>query len=104
MGSVLLDALALRDQHASLLFPDRDDPDVIDGHAIDIDPVSGQPIQTDSPTLLARLAGVARLALPAGRGRQPAPAAEIPDARSLQTGRAELQTRLDKLLERCRRV
>jgi transposase len=95
---LLLDALAVRDQHASLLFGDRDDPDVIEGHAVDIDPVSGEPIQTDSPTLLARLAGLARLALGAGRGGQPAPAAEIPDARSLAAGRAKLQTRLDKLL------
>jgi transposase len=93
---LLLDALAVRDQHASLLFGDRD-PDVIDGHAIDIDPIEPDPVEAAGPTLRSRLAGLARLALPAGRSGQPA-AAEIPDAQSLQTGRAGLQTRLDKLL------
>jgi transposase len=96
---LLLDALALRDQHADLLSPHRHDPDVIDGHAVDLDPVEIDPIAAGGPTLRSRLAGLARLALPAISSRQPAPTPEIPDARSLAAGRAGLQTRLDKLLE-----
>lgn len=101
---LLLDALALRDQHADLLSLHREDEDVIEGHAVDIDPDAGQPIEidptdgdptdTNRPTLLARLAGLARLALPTGRDQQPA----TPDAQSLAAGRAQLQTRLEKLL------
>jgi transposase len=111
---LLLDALALRDRHANLLLRDRDDPDVIeghaveigadgrpiDGHAIELDPACGESVHTGGSTLLERLARLARRAVPAiGRDQQPA-AAEIPDANSLQAGRARLQARLDKLLER----
>lgn len=104
---LLLDALALRDQHAERLSPHRDDPDVIDARAIEIDPHDGQPIeidpgdseQTSGQTLWARLAGLARLALPAaGRDHQPAASGDTPDAQSLAAGRVELQARLDKLL------
>jgi transposase len=112
---LLLDALALRDRHADLL--SRDDPDVIDGHAVEID-ADGRPIdsraveldparrpaETAGPTLLGRLAGLARRALPAGLPRLALPAggqpAEVPTAQSLAAGRAELEARLDRLIER----
>ncbi|MDQ6804615.1 MAG: transposase [Actinomycetota bacterium] len=113
---LLLDALALRDQHTALLSPDRHDPDVIEGHAVEIDangdPIDGEPVNTGS-SLLAGLAALARRALPAGLTRPaplaaghqqpaPAPATNTPDAdgtRSLQAGRVNLLARLDKLLQ-----
>ncbi len=97
---LLLDALALRDRHADLLAPDRDDRDVIDAHAVEIDPASGEPTCTAKATLLlARIAGLARLALPAtNRDQQPAPSAAIRDHQSLAAGRTELGERLEKLL------
>ncbi|MDQ2761436.1 MAG: transposase [Actinomycetota bacterium] len=93
---LLLNALALRDRHAGLLSPDREDPDVIDGHAAEIDD-GGEPIDTGSPKLLTRLAGVARLALGAGRDQQPATGADT-DSQALAAGRAKLKARLEKLL------
>jgi transposase len=81
---LLLDALALRDAHLDELGHGQ----VIDGHAVEIGP-DEQPIGEDP--------GPARLALPA-----PAAAAGVEGAGetgSLAAGRAELQARLDKLLE-----
>jgi Transposase IS66 family len=40
---LLLDALALRDEHADTLAPHRQDSDVIDAHAVEID-ADGRPI------------------------------------------------------------
>jgi transposase len=94
---LLLDALALRDQHAAVLSPDE--LDVIDAHAVEINPADSEPLETSATTLRSRLASLTRLALPAlDRGQQPAKGAEIPDPLSLAAGRAELQVRLDKLL------
>lgn len=99
---LLLDALELRDQHPELLTR-CDDGDVIEGHAEIIDDVSGEP-DSPSATLRVRLAGLARLALPAGVARLALPAGReeqpAPDAGSLAAGRAELHARLDKLLAR----
>jgi transposase len=104
---LLLDALALRDQHADLLSCRCEDGDVIDGHAVEIlDETGEQPPDTAGATLRTRLAGlarralptgVARLALPAACEKRPAPSADN-DIEELTTGRAELQARLDKLL------
>ncbi|MGA2929754.1 MAG: transposase [Solirubrobacteraceae bacterium] len=96
---LLLDALAVRDQHAGLLC--GSDPDVIDGHAVELDPVTVGPVDPPGPTMLARLAGMARSALPAlPVPRRGQPAASAPDANSLAAARAQLQARLDKLLQR----
>lgn len=83
---LLIDALALRDAHAERLTRHHDvtDDDVIDGHAVEIDPAGGRPIHV--PAL--------RPALPAPTGDEPADAA----AAALAAGRADLQARLDKLL------
>jgi transposase len=98
---LLLDALALRDQHADLLSQRPDDDDVIDGHAVEI---PDEHPDANGATLRSRLAclarralpaGVTRLALGAGRDQQPAPEA---DTQSLAAGRDQLQARLEKLL------
>jgi transposase len=92
---LLLDALALRDQHSELLSCEH--LDVIDAQAVEI--TGEELVEARGPGLLERLAGLARRALPApGRGRQDSPVAEIPDAGSLAAGRAGLGARLDKLL------
>jgi transposase len=94
---LLLDALALRDAHADTLKPDRGNADVIDGHAVEVDPASGRP--TDD--------AAASLALPAPGRRDGARAQDdiagdalagrdLPEA--LQAGRADLQARLERLL------
>ncbi|MCA1677597.1 MAG: transposase [Actinobacteria bacterium] len=89
---LLLDALALRDTHPGAL-ADRD-PDVIDGHAVEIDPASGEPIDGEATAH----------ALPAPSSPGP-PAATDPSPileakpTALAEGRAELRSRLDKLLE-----
>ena len=94
---LLLDALALRDQHADLLSADRDDPDVIDGHAVEIK--DDEPAVSGGPTLRERLAAIARPWLPVLGSRQyAATSTPIPPAQSLGAGRAELEQRLDKLL------
>jgi transposase len=96
---LLLDALALRDAHADALKPDRRDVDVIDGHAVEIDPIGGHVIDDR--------AAVAPLALPAPRSDAREVLADEPvddkiaaarAAQSLATGRADLQARLDTLL------
>jgi transposase len=93
---LLLDALALRDRHADLLSREsHHDGDVIEGHAIDLNDADEKPADTDSPTLRARLAGLARLALPAGVTRLALPASA---EQQLEAGAADLQARLDKLL------
>jgi transposase len=102
---LLLDALSLRDQHADLLSR-REDDDVIEGHAIEIpDALDGEP-DANGATLRARLASLARLALPAGVARLALPAARVQQppsgdgasVQSLAAGRAELHARLEKLL------
>jgi transposase len=100
---LLLDALALRDRHADLLSREsRHDGDVIEGHAVDLDDVGDQPAVTDSRTLRARLADLARLALPAGVTRLALPASSDRQPASVEqqlaAGRADLQARLDKML------
>lgn len=103
---LLLDALALRDEHATLLAAHHEDPDVIEGTAVEIpcDPI--EPSSAASPTLLARLGGLVRRALPAGPvrlalaaggDRQPAPDANA-SVQSLAAGRTELGSRLEKLI------
>jgi transposase len=92
---LLLDMLALRDQHAETLRR-RDDDEVIDGHAVEIDPPQLPAPESPSQGLLARVAGLARRALPAG-DRAPT-TEEIPAIEPLVAGRAELQARLEKLL------
>jgi transposase len=93
---LLLDALALRDSHADALQRDRGDADVIDGHAVEVDPAGARPIADAAP-----------LALPAAGRRDAATArddvaASVPrrrrDHEPLKAGRADLQTRLDALL------
>jgi len=93
---LLLDALALRDQHADALNPRREDSDVIEGRAVEIDPIDGRPIDAaTAPT---------QPTLPAPSSPDPIPAADanaIGDDQppeSLAAGRAQLQARLDTLL------
>jgi transposase len=97
---LLLDALALRDSHPGEL-AHRDDAEVIDGHAVEIDPLDGRALDAG--------ASPAQPALPAP-SPEPVAAADTNTAdtdavgagrapRSLQAGRAELQARLDRLLE-----
>jgi transposase len=106
---LLLDALALRDQHADALARRADhdiidghavevphDADIIDRHAVEIDPLDERPIDAaTAPTGLAR---------PAPSSPEPKPAAdrnaigvERPPG-SLAAGRAQLHARLDTLL------
>jgi hypothetical protein len=98
---LLLDALALRDQHADVLSREHRD-DVIEGHAVDLDDAGER--DADSRTLRSRVARLARLALPAGVARLALPAAcdqqPAPRVQQLAAGRADLQARLDKLLQR----
>jgi hypothetical protein len=103
---LLLDALALRDQHADVLSLHHDNPDVIEGTAVEIPCEDSVPGGAGSPTLLARLGGLMRQALPPGPvrlarpgadDRQPAPDADA-SVQSLAAGRAKLQARLEKLL------
>jgi transposase len=97
---LLLDALALRDQHADLLSR-ADDGDVIEGHAVEILDEAGYERDAAGATLRERLASLARLALPAGVARLALPARcdrSGDGAQSLAAGRVELQTRLEKLL------
>jgi transposase len=89
---LLLDMLALRDQHAEQLRR-PDDDDVIEGHAVEID--SPQLPERDSPRpgLLGRMTGLVRRALPAGEHRPPTPAVD-----PLAVSCTELKARLEKLL------
>jgi transposase len=64
---LLLDALALRDEHADTLAPHRQDSDVIDAHAVEID-ADGRPI--DSPD--GRPAALAAPAAPSSDQAGPA--------------------------------
>jgi transposase len=103
---LLLDALALRDQHADVLSPHHDNPDVIEGTAVEIACQDSVPGAAGSPTLLARLGGLVRRALPAGPVRLALPGGEdrqsAPDtdasAQALAAGRAKLQARLERLV------
>ena len=76
--------------------------DVIEGHAVDLHDAGER--DADSRTLRSRVARLARLALPAGVARLALPAAsdQQPAAgvQQLAAGRADLQARLDKLLQR----
>ena len=86
---LLLDMLALRDQHTEQLRPDDD---VIEGSAVELDPPQPPAPDNPRPGLLARVAAIVRNTLAAGEDR-PDPAVD-----TLAAGRAELQARLEKLL------
>jgi transposase len=96
---LLLDMLALRDQHAEQLR--RHDDDLIEGHAVEIDDdvIEGHAVEIDLPQLpepdsrrpglLGRATGLVRRALLAGGH---------PAVDPLAAGRTELKARLEQLL------
>jgi transposase len=92
---LLLDALALRDQHPDALTRAPHD-DVIDAHAVEIEPAQGRPIDAaTAPTRLAPGAPTRPDATAATDANGPTDGA--PRA-ALAAGRAQLQARLEELL------
>jgi len=91
---LLLDALALRDAHPDALT--RDDADVIEGHAVEIDPPGGRALDAAAAPARPALPAPASPAPIVAGDTDPTGAGQPPE--SLQAGRAELQARLDKLL------
>ncbi|MCA1678264.1 MAG: transposase [Actinobacteria bacterium] len=90
---LLLDALALRETHLDKLT--SRDAEVIEGHAVEIDPAAGGIDAASTPTRPALPAPPSHAPIVAGDS-DPSDTGQPPQ--SLQAARAELEARLDKLL------